>query len=67
MIVTRRSMLSGQIHSMELPITEQQAFLWSSRQLLIQDAMPQLSPAEREFLITGSTQEEWDAAFPEEE
>ena len=36
------------------------------RQRLIQDAFPQLSPAEREFLITGMTKEEWGEAFSEE-
>ena len=32
----------------------------------IQDAMPQLSDADREVIKTGITAEEWDEAFPEE-
>ena len=30
---------------------------------LIQNAMPYLTPSEREFLMTGITAEEWDNAF----
>ena len=65
-IVARKSDWSGITRSMELPITEQQCYLWASRQRLIQDAFPQLSTAEREFLITGMTKEEWGEAFSEE-
>ncbi len=34
---------------------------------MIQDAMPFLTPAEREFMITGLTNEEFDEMFGEEE
>lgn len=34
---------------------------------LIQKAMPELTADEREFLLTGMTPEEWDAAFGEED
>lgn len=34
---------------------------------LIQNAMPELTADEREFLLTGMTPEEWDATFGEEE
>jgi len=30
---------------------------------LIQNAMPYLTPSEREFLMTGITAEEWDNVF----
>lgn len=33
----------------------------------IQNAMPELTADEREFLLTGMTPEEWDATFGEEE
>lgn len=33
----------------------------------IQDALPWLPAADREFIMTGITPEEWDAAFPPEE
>jgi hypothetical protein len=35
---------------------------WRSGQL-IQDCMPELSVAEREFLITGTTQETWNEYY----
>lgn len=31
--------------------------------LLIQDAMPELTPDEREFILTGMTPSEWDSIF----
>lgn len=31
---------------------------------LIQNALPFFTPTEREFLLTGMTDEEWDEAFP---
>jgi hypothetical protein len=34
---------------------------------LMQNAFPFLSPDEREFLISGTTAEEWEAMFGEEE
>lgn len=33
---------------------------WLMGELLIQDALPELTPAERELLMTGYTQEDWD-------
>jgi len=34
--------------------------------MLIQDAMPNVSVDEREFIMTGITPEEWDSTFNEE-
>lgn len=34
---------------------------------LIQHALPHLSNGDREFLMTGITDEEWDEAFPEDD
>lgn len=65
MKITRRSPLTGQINTMDLPITEEQAKLWNSpSRPLIQDIFPNLTPAEREFIQTGYTQADWDAMFP---
>ena len=66
MIITRQSPISGKIHSLDLPITEQQVAAWQSG-VLIQNAFPNLSPDEREFLKTGITAEEWEAMFGGEE
>jgi hypothetical protein len=51
---------------MDLPITHEQLQEWKNG-MVIPKAMPHLSPSEREFLISGSTQEEWDLYMKEEE
>ncbi len=65
MLIERKSMVSGKIHAMDLDVTQEQMDAWSAG-MYIQDAMPQLSDGEREFLMTGITQEEWDATFGED-
>lgn len=62
MIITKTSSLSGIERTMDLPITEEQLKNWEDG-MLIQMAMPNLTAAEREFLITGVVQEEWDELF----
>lgn len=59
MEVTRRSKMTGKIRTREIPITNEQLASWKSG-TLIQIAMPELSPDDREFLMTGITPEEWD-------
>lgn len=58
MKITKKSMLTGISHTLELDITDEQIKRWQDG-ALIQDVMPQLSSDEREFLISGSTAEEW--------
>ena len=65
MLITRKSLISGNINSMSLPITEEQYTAWEQG-TLVQDAMPHLSPDEREFVMTGITPEEWAETFGEE-
>jgi len=62
MLITRMSMMSGQERTREIPVTEAQLEAWQSGEL-IQNAMPNLSADDREFLMTGITPEEWDATF----
>ena len=62
MIITKRSLLTGKTHEMDLPITAEQLKVWQDG-MLIQNAMPHLTPIQREFLISGSTEEEWKEAF----
>ena len=66
MIITRISPISSKIHSLDLDITEEQVAAWQNG-VLIQNAFPNLSPDEREFLKTGITAEEWEAMFGGEE
>ena len=55
-------MFSGVRRTLDLPITEEQLDAWTSG-TLIQKAMPQLSADEREFVMTGVTDQEWSDEF----
>lgn len=66
MIVRRRSSLSGKMHEMDLPITQDQITNYVSG-AFVQDAFPQLNAGEREFIVTGITPEEWAEVFGEDE
>ena len=65
MVITRTSPFSGKENSMDLDITPEQYQDWSSGRLLIQEAMPNLNPEEREFVMTGIMPIEWDEIFGE--
>ena len=62
MKITRTSRLTGKTSVMYLDITKEQLFSWVDGEL-VQNAMPQLSAEEREFLMTGITPAEWDSVF----
>jgi len=66
MKITRTSMFTGVERTLDLPITEDQLSDWTAG-TLIQEAMPQLSADEREFVMTGVTSDEWDDEFGGEE
>jgi hypothetical protein len=63
MIVKRKSVLSGIERTRNIPVNPEDMLLWETGSLNIQDAMPYLNDNDREFILTGITQEEWDAAF----
>ena len=62
--ITRKSMISGEINSMELDVTQAQLDRWQDGEL-IQDVFPHLSADEREFIKTAITSQEWDSIFGE--
>ncbi len=64
MEIVRTSPFTGQLHSMELNVTENQLADWNSG-TLAQTAFPQLSAAHREFIMTGITPSEWNRLFGE--
>lgn len=66
MIITRTSLISGIVRNRDLPVTEEQLRRWQAGEVA-QRAFPHLSADDREFIISGCTQEEWDEAFGEEE
>ena len=64
MQVTRKSMISGESNTMDLPVTEVMLRRWRGGEL-IQNVMPHLSAEQREFLISGCMPQEWDEVMRE--
>ena len=62
MLITRKCMISGEVNSLEVDCTEAQIAAWEAGEK-IQDAMPNVPPPLREFLMTGTTPAEWNAMF----
>jgi len=58
MHIAKKSMLTGNVSMRYIPVTEEQVMRWE-RGELIQNAMPELSLDDREFLMTGITPLEW--------
>ena len=62
MEIIRTSMITGATHTREVNCTPEQIALGEAG-MKIQDAMPNLRAAEREYVKTGITQEEWRQTF----
>lgn len=62
MTITRTSVFTGITHSVDLPITEEQLKAYTQGALL-QNAFPNLSAADREFIKSGITDAEWKDMF----
>lgn len=61
--ITREDPFTGTTHqkTFEHPNILDHYFQWQDGKIsLIQDALPYLSPSEREFIMTGITDESWD-------
>lgn len=65
--VVKRSAFSGTMNEMELPITLDRLERWEQSGQLVQDAFPDLTADQREFLISGMLPDEWDDAYGEEQ
>ncbi len=59
MHIIRKSDMTNVVNARDIDVTEEQLKDWQGG-TLIQDAMPNLSPDDREFLMTGITPEEWE-------
>ena len=62
MKLTRTSPVSGKKNTLDLDVTREQITDWEKGSL-IQDAMPNLTPDEMEFIKTGITNEDWAELF----
>lgn len=65
MKIKRTSPFTGKVHEMDIDVTPEQLYDWQHG-TLIQNAMPNLTPDEREFIMTGITPAEWNATFNQE-
>jgi len=63
MIIYRISDLTGEANCRDLDVTYAQLELYYEFGVLLQDAFPNLTAEEREFIKTGITPEEWDEYF----
>jgi len=66
MKITRTSRISAETNVMEIDVTLEQIAEWEGG-MLIQDAMPNITSDEREFIMTGITPQEWDSMMGIEE
>jgi hypothetical protein len=60
LIITRKSLISGEVRQREIEVSSDQLDNWRNGKN-IQDACPDLSADDREFIMTGSVPEEWDS------
>lgn len=67
MIIKMKSMFTGRINEMDLPVTQADIDAWRASDRLVQSVFPDLTIEQREFLLTGSTPQEWIEVFGEEE
>tara|TARA_R110000796_G_C14272517_1_gene401475 strand:+ start:273 stop:497 length:225 start_codon:yes stop_codon:yes gene_type:complete len=65
MEITKQSPVSGNFNTMDLDITEAAIGAWRAG-MLIQDAMPNLTADEREFIMTGLHGDEYTNVLEEE-
>ena len=65
-LISRTSLITGCVNTMDLPITEAMVNEWVNSDTLIQHAFPTLNADEREFLLTGATPAELSELFSEE-
>lgn len=63
--ITRVCPFTGAIHHRDMDIDQSQYDAWEMG-MLIQEAMPHLSPEDREYIMTGITPEAWDEYLGED-
>jgi len=67
MKITRLSPLTLRENTMDLDVTPEQLESYYEGDTLIQNAFPNLTPAEREFIKSGLTDSDWKALFGDED
>ena len=67
MKISKTSILTGKINTLDIPISEVEYATYLTRDRPIQEILPNLTVDEREFLISGISQDEWLQAFGKED
>lgn len=70
MKITKTSPLTCKENTMDIDITEDELYQVENRRMIgkkIQDIIPHISKDQREFLMSGYTQDDWDTMFGKEE
>jgi indole-3-glycerol phosphate synthase len=65
MIITRVSAITGKEHVRDISVNVRDLTEWKMGLGSIQDLMPYLSDTDREFILSGITEDEWSMAFAE--
>ena len=65
MILYRKSPVTGETNVMDIKVTREQLNAWEGGKL-IQDAFPNLTPVEKEFIKAGIIEKERDTYFKQE-
>ena len=60
MKITRKSQLTGMIHTLDIDVTDEQLENYLHNRLPLRVCFPNLVPADIEFIVSGITQEEAD-------
>lgn len=66
MLITKKSFISGIERTLEIPVTQEELDKWKGG-MLAQEAFPNLTADQREFIMTGVTPEEWEETLKEDE
>ena len=69
MKITKTCMLTRQVNTLDIDVTQEQLDRINNRHSTgeyIQDIVPHLSSAHREFLMTGICDDIWNIVFPKE-
>ena len=67
MLVTRVSPLTNVASTRDLDVTQQQLDDYAAGKGLVQRIFPNLSDSDREFIMTGYTDEDWENMFGSDE
>ena len=67
MKITRTSVVSGVERTRDVPVDPRDLMAWQAGTGSIQMVMPYLSDSDREFILSGIVDSEWEEAFREED